>query len=556
MLMRSYLFAIIFLPAIIILPSQRECSAETVTRKIEGGPRVVVDYHPGSPAVCIAVSVGAGSAVETPRTRGITHFIEHMAFNGSERFSREQISDWVDREGVFLNAFTRAENTVFFLLVRNELAGEGIEVLSEMLLHSVFAPSEVEKEKDIIMEEIRETMDNPRHARGRLVQRYLYRGSGLASPVLGYPETVGNISREELIEYYGKYYTPSNMTVFVMGGLSSRKACGMVGDFFYSPVKASGEVFAPGGKVRWSNRLAVRDNTGYAPGLDLLIKISGGRSLVERMAAGTVISSLLSSGSFPLAGRLNEAGVNPPEVSIDIQDNFCALRMSFTCSEGSSGRLKDIPEMLRELSSWEPGSGRVQSAVTAHLSSDMFDREKYHYYIMLHGELMASLGGSYFTEYLGEIEKVDRGSVRDILRESFSEMEFNGCLLRRDEKIDSGNYPSPQIEVLDNGTRIASIRREGSGLAALNILLDGGNCAVDSGEAGMPILLHRVLEVAAAGDGLDETFRGMGARVSWGDNPYIPMDDYLLNPSFSFIRLEAPLPSFEEAAELLIGHIT
>jgi predicted Zn-dependent peptidase len=66
----------------------------------------------------------------------------------------------------------------------------------------------------------------------------------------------------------------------------------------------------------------------------------------------------------------------------------------------------------------------------------------------------------------------------------------------------------------------------------------------------------RCLEVAAAGDGLDETFRGMGARVSWGDNPYIPMDDYLLNPSFSFIRLEAPLSSFEEAAELLIGHIT
>ena len=87
------------------------------------------------------VAVNAGSSCETPDTRGATHFIEHMAFDGSERYTREEISGWVDDVGGFLNAFTRKETTVFFLLVPSVHFERGVEILSQMLLHSVFPPA-------------------------------------------------------------------------------------------------------------------------------------------------------------------------------------------------------------------------------------------------------------------------------------------------------------------------------------------------------------------------------------------------------------------------------
>jgi hypothetical protein len=94
--------------------SDSDNSPETVTRP--GGLEIVLEGHPGSGSVLVAVAVRAGSAYETPDTRGVTHFLEHLLFDGSERFTREEISGWVDDNGAFLNAFTRKEVTVYFLL--------------------------------------------------------------------------------------------------------------------------------------------------------------------------------------------------------------------------------------------------------------------------------------------------------------------------------------------------------------------------------------------------------------------------------------------------------
>ncbi|MCX5753831.1 MAG: insulinase family protein, partial [Candidatus Krumholzibacteria bacterium] len=117
----------------------RAADGRTVVKRANG-PEIVLDRRSGSDVVCVMVAVNAGSSCETPEMRGATHFIEHMAFDGSERYTREEISGWVDDVGGFLNAFTRKETTVFFLLVPSVHLEKGVEILSQMLLHSVFLP--------------------------------------------------------------------------------------------------------------------------------------------------------------------------------------------------------------------------------------------------------------------------------------------------------------------------------------------------------------------------------------------------------------------------------
>ncbi|MGM0483240.1 MAG: M16 family metallopeptidase [Candidatus Krumholzibacteriota bacterium] len=552
-------FPVPVLMFILIFSISGRCpGSETGTAEIPGGPRLIADIHPGSPAVCVTVSVGAGSAVETPEVRGITHFIEHMAFNGSERFSRSDISGWVDDNGVFLNAFTRKERTVFFILARSEIAGEAVEILSEMLLHSVFPPSEIEKERNVILEEIRETMDNPRHARDRLAERYLYGASPLAQPVLGYPETINNISREKLTDYYRKYYTPSNMTVFVMGGIGFEKAHGLVRDYFGSFRTSDGterKPLVPGCMVRYGNTVRVRSNERFEEGLDLLIRIKGARSRVDRLAAGRILLSLVSGDNSPFRKRLQDMGVRPPQSSIELHGDCCSFRFSFAAGKGGAGDLKAIPAVLEELSDWKPDRNTIESAVKAYIASDLFDREKYHYYLMLHGEEMAYLGESYFVEYLEGIKEVSEDQIGDVLEKSFSEMEYNGCIFVKEQKRDFRKAVQFDSRTLDNGVEIASIRRTGSEVAALHMLIENGNCIWGPEEAGLPSLIHTALEASAGETGLNEKLDRLGSRVSWGDNPYIPMDDYLLNRSYTFIRLEAPLSNFREAAGQLIEHV-
>ncbi|MCK4350015.1 MAG: insulinase family protein, partial [Candidatus Krumholzibacteria bacterium] len=170
------LFLSIMLLAALFSAAAEAAAGSRIVERRPGGLEIILDHHPESDVVCLAVAIETGSAYETPETRGISHFLEHMVFNGSERYSRIDISDWIDGTGAFLNAFTRKETTVYFLAVPSARLEQAVEILSQMLLHSIFPVDEFEKERKIVLEEIRVTMDDPASVRERLVERYLYRG--------------------------------------------------------------------------------------------------------------------------------------------------------------------------------------------------------------------------------------------------------------------------------------------------------------------------------------------------------------------------------------------
>ena len=546
---------------LIIAASLAAPAAGTALRSmiIDGGPRVVLEHHPESDIVCLTVSVPTGSAFETPDTRGMSHFLEHMVFDGTERWSRTDMSDWVDERGAFLNAFTRKETAVYFLVVSRADLERGMELLSQMLLHSIFPEEEFEKERKIILEELRKGMDDPSSKRERLVDRYLYRGSALAEPIMGYAATIETMRREDVMRFYRERYRTSLMRIHLAGGFDVEQAVGWIGDYF----PADGPDGAGPGSAysgfdldpRWSGEVTVRNAGGLEPGFDMIMPLPAPGA--KDFPAALLVADILTGESSPLPALFDSLSLPEPETGFEVHARFSAFRIHLPWTEEGGERYLEVPEALKTLESWEPSEREIEAARRAHLSSELFDREKYHFYIMLHGEKIGLFGGTYLGAALDGIRKVKPGDCRRFIRSAFGGLDYNAALLRPGVSI---SIPAArgggETRTLGNGCVVTARTRSRSGVAALHLLVKGRNCMDgEAGLAGMSALLHELFESSAAGGELSRSLEELGCRLQWQDNPFIPMDDYYLNPSYSFVRLEAPAEEIEPASLLLMDFL-
>jgi zinc protease len=532
--------------------------ALTVARR-PGGAEIVFDRREGSDVVCVMAAVQVGSSCETPETRGASHFVEHLVFDGSERYTREEISGWADDAGAFLNAFTRQEATVYFLLVSSAQLEKGIEILSQMLLHSVFLPQELEKERKVIIEEIRRETDDPRSARDRMVDRCLYRGSPLAEPVIGYAATLETMSASTVEAFYREHYVPSNMRIVIMGGFDPGAAERLIGEYFPPRSGEPGVCTSP--PPAWGGEVTVRTGTGETPGFDVLVPFPpvGTRNF----PAALLVSKMLEGDDSPLAKKLAALSLPAPEVGLEIHRGFSALRIHVDGGGARAGggatasaSYAGVSGALESLAAWMPANGEIETARTSFLSGEMFDREIYHLYVMMRGEAIALHGERYLSQ-CGAVAQVTRADCVRFLKSAFRPSKFNACLVREepDAPAPAQESRAPAIEALPNGCLIGALERPGSPVAALHLLLRGRACGGGAAPPGSVEMLVTMLETSDAGRALSKRLESLGARVQYGDNPYVPQDDYLLSPSYAFIRLEAPAGSLMEAASLLVHHL-
>ncbi len=556
---------------LLALPGRLPAGGQTAVtvERITGGPEVIFEPSPESKVVCVGIAIEAGSAFEKSGNRGVSHFLEHMLFDGTERYTREEISVWVDATGSFLNAFTRKETTVFFFLTGKEHLEDGLEILSQMLLHSIFPSSEIEKERKVILEELRESAGGPGGARSDFIERYHYSGSVLAEPVVGYTGTIESLTREEIIDYYRNHYLPSRMRIVVMGGFDPGRTRGWIKDYFnagFTPGAGSGSTagIRRGGSSgkgaqqrdrgreipRWSCSIAVKSVPGFEPGLELLVPLS--RTVERDIGTLLVIERMLAGTDSPLVKMLEDSSLVCKGVSLELSRGYAGLRIEVDgVAETIAGRGK-VLEIVRSLAGWKPDPVEVAKAAGAIVSEDAFDREKYHLYMMINGERIALFGNDYLDAVREGVRGVGRGDVTKLVKRSFDEFLYNGIALVRSASVERPDAPVTRVSmILSNGCTVASSTRTGSGVGAVHILFKGRSCAESGYPPGMSEVLNGALERSEAGVKLESKLESLGARIQWGDNPYIPMDDYYLNPAWSFIRLEAPEAKIEEAIGLL-----
>src|SRR5579859_2268233 len=179
---------------------------------LQNGLRVLTIPMSGLESVTVLVMVGAGSRYETKQNNGVSHFLEHMAFKGTEkRPSALAISSLIDGMGGEFNAFTSKETTGYYIKSAKAHLGTSIDVLSDMLLNSLFIQEEVEKERHVIIEEINMEEDMPARKIGDIYEELLYGDTPLGWDIAGQKENLLRMTREDLLSYMNSLYSAKNI---------------------------------------------------------------------------------------------------------------------------------------------------------------------------------------------------------------------------------------------------------------------------------------------------------------------------------------------------------
>lgn len=187
---------------------------------LENGIRVITETVNHVQFMSMGFWVGVGSRYESEKQWGITHFIEHMLFKGTEKRTADQISGAVDAVGGQLNAFTSKENTCYYIKTLTEDFPLAVDVLSDMFLNSRFDNEEIAKEREVIIEEIKMYEDTPDDQVHDLMSANLWPDHPLGRAILGTEESIAMFDHDMLKDYMKQYYTGSNIVVSVVGNIS------------------------------------------------------------------------------------------------------------------------------------------------------------------------------------------------------------------------------------------------------------------------------------------------------------------------------------------------
>lgn len=184
---------------------------------LSNGVRVVAEYIPHFPSVSVGLWIGAGSMYETEEENGLSHFVEHMLFKGTENRTTREIAVEMDAIGGQVNAFTAKECTCYYAKVIAEHLERAMSLLSDLLLHAKMDDEEFEKERGVILEEIAMCEDTPEDLVYDLLAQAYFGNHPLARPILGTQEQIASVSREALIAFRKKHYRPDNTVLAIAG---------------------------------------------------------------------------------------------------------------------------------------------------------------------------------------------------------------------------------------------------------------------------------------------------------------------------------------------------
>lgn len=190
---------------------------------LDNGIRLVTERIPTLKSVTVGIWVNAGSRDEDLAQAGYSHFIEHMFFKGTTTRSAAEISREIDALGGELNAFTTRETTTFYVKVLDQHLFQALDLLSDLFHRSRFGHKEIEKEKQVVLEEIRMVQDDPEDLVQELHSGQIMRRHPLSRPILGQESTVATLRRQDLLVYMEAHYRPHDMVIAVAGNFEPRK---------------------------------------------------------------------------------------------------------------------------------------------------------------------------------------------------------------------------------------------------------------------------------------------------------------------------------------------
>lgn len=430
--------------------------SQVVTRTLPNGLEVLVKEDPGQEVVELQVWVGVGSRDEPAGKEGIAHLFEHMLFKGTERRGVGEIARTVESTGGDINAYTSMEHTVYHITIAAEYMDTAMDILADATGYSTFDARELEREKLVVIEEIKRGRDNPGRVFSEELFKTAYRVHPYGRTVIGTPESVSSVTRGDMVRFFARWYTPSNMKLVVVGGVKAEEAFESAGRYFTlpdAPAAVRTEVTEPAqgetrvfrltqdtDPARLTLAFPITDLTDpETPVLDLLAAVlsqgNGSRLNLELRDRGLVHSAWAYAytprdpGLFVLGATVGQDGV--------------------------TGAVEGLLGQITRLQTEPVSREEIDRAREQILNERIFDLERVEGQARDIGYLALNLGDLDFNDvYYSRLQSVDARDIQAAARRVFSPEKATVGFLTRDE----GSQPADEkIESLLS----AALRAEG-----------------------------------------------------------------------------------------------
>src|SRR6266849_1673478 len=214
------------------MPRQAHKCRDIERTILPNGVRLVTEHMANVRSVSVGIWIGTGSREESPHESGISHFIEHMVFKGTKNRSAEQIARSVDSIGGGLDAFTSKELVSYNVKVLDAHLPQAFDVVADLVRNPLFQKEDIEKEKGVILEELKMEVDNPEYLIHEIFSSNFWKGHALGRPILGTRQTIRAFDRDKVERYYQRFYTPKNILVTAAGQLTHKRMLQLVEDHF------------------------------------------------------------------------------------------------------------------------------------------------------------------------------------------------------------------------------------------------------------------------------------------------------------------------------------
>jgi predicted Zn-dependent peptidase len=400
--------------------------------KLKNNLTVATAEMPHMTSVSVGLWVGVGSRYEPAHLNGVCHFIEHLLFKGTKKRSAKEISQAIEGIGGSLNAFTSEEMTCFYARACHDRLEELLEVLMDMFLNSKFEAVEVDKEREVIKEEMAMYLDEPQHQVQELLNATLWPDQPLGRPITGTEKTLDAMTRASLLSYLRDHYVTGNALIVATGKLKHRPFVRAVARYAPRFHTAARPDFTPAGNDQREPRIRLctkkTEQTQIALGIRTCSRHDKRRYAVRLL--NTILGENMSSRLFQIVREdrgLAYSIYSTPSFFADAGDLVISAGLD---AENLSKTLQLIRRELQHLTEAPPGAAELRRARDYVLGQIDLSLESTESQMNWLGEQLLGYGKVFPPDEIKRrLRKVTPGEIRSVARDFFQPERLNLALV-------------------------------------------------------------------------------------------------------------------------------
>ena len=521
---------------------------------LKNGLTVVIRENHSSPVVAVQVWVKAGSTTEPEERAGMSHILEHMAFKGTKKRGPGQIAREVEALGGEINAYTSFDQTVYHITISGRYLENALDILADTLGNSVFDAEELAREKEVVLEELRMNEDNPGRVNGKAMFREAFRVHPYGRPVIGYDNTIRKTTRDDLVAYFSRYYTPGNMVLVIAGDVDPETARPLIEKAFL-PLKTHESLpdraFAE--PPQKETRVAVEERDAKRAYLD--IGFHGPSMRDEDVFSWDLLADILGSGQTSrLYREVKDARGLVDSVSAYAytpKDEGVLIVSATGAADKAKEALREILRQTFLLAAVPPQGQEIGRAKTSIESDFVYSLESVGSLAQHVGFFETTLGdGAFERKYLQKIRGVTAGDILAVARKYLRPENLtvaavvprgDAGLITPDEvrqlaqeayreamkpAEDAGQRESVVKKVLENGIRVIIREDRTVPVVSVEAGFQGGLRGEEKGYGGISTLTAEMLtkgtrertaiEISEAVENMAADLSGFSGRNSFG----------------------------------------